>query len=147
MSSGKEKPYFALIGQAFDVWGVVEVSSDTRSHITAKELPPEIAEKAEFASSGASTEIDKKFVLAHTKGFQELPESEALELINTLKENLNSNLEEMNERNENARTDYYADDPKGLRQSLRETKAEFGEYWRDELGSGPIKVLARARIG
>ena len=52
MSSKTEKPYFALIGVTLDVWGVVEIISDTRSHMTAKEMPAEITAKLGAGARG-----------------------------------------------------------------------------------------------
>src|SRR5208283_890912 len=103
------KPYLALIGQTFDVWGVVDVIGDTRSHIAVKELPAAILERIGLTSLDEVAAIERKIVLTHTKGFQELPRDGALSLINILSENLASYNEEMKERLDNAIQDYTDD--------------------------------------
>jgi len=72
------KPYLALIGQTFDVWGVVDVVGDTRSHIAVKELPAAILKRIGLASLDEVAAIERKIVLTHVKGFQELPQGNRL---------------------------------------------------------------------
>ena len=126
------KAYLALIGQTFDVWGVVDVVGDTRSHIGVKELPAAILKRIGLTGLDEVAAIERKLVLTHTKGFQELPRDDALSLINILSENLASYNEEMKERLDNAIQDY-DDDAKGLREFLRDTKKEYAEYWAEEI--------------
>lgn len=71
------KPYLALIGQTFDVWGVVDVVGDTRSHIAVKDLPAAILKRIALAGLDEVAAIERKIVLSHTKGFQELPHEDA----------------------------------------------------------------------
>lgn len=64
------KPYLALIGQTFDVWGVVDVVGDTRSHFAVKELPTAILKRIGLTSLDEPAAIERKIVLTHTKGFE-----------------------------------------------------------------------------
>ena len=137
------KPYLALIGRTFDVWGVADVVGDKRSHIAVKELSTEIRKRIGFASLDEVAAIERKIVLTHTKGFHELPREHALTLITILSENLASYNKEMIERLENATTDY-DDDARGLREFLRETKKEYAEYWIEEIKKFRNTILPEA---
>lgn len=136
-------PYLALIGQTFDAWGVVDVVGDTRSHIAVKELPAAILKRIGLTRLDEVAAIERKIVLTHTKGFQELPRDDALSLINILSENLASYNEEMKERLDNAIQDY-ANDARGLREFLRDTKKEYAEYWAKEINQFRNDVLPQA---
>jgi hypothetical protein len=139
------KPYLALIGQTFDVWGVVDVAGDTRSHVAVKDVPAAILKRAGVAKFGDIVAFDRKIVLTHTKGFHELPREEAFDIINTLSENLMSYVVEMKDRLENAAQDY-TDDAKGLREFLRDAKKEYTDYWSEDLSRFRDEVLPQALV-
>lgn len=139
------KPYLALIGQTFDVWGVVDVVGDTRSHVAVKDVPAAILKRTGAANFDNIVAFDRKIVLTHTKGFHELPREEALDIINTLSENLMSYVDDMKERLEDAAQDY-ADDAKGLREILRDTKKEFASYWSEDLSRFTDELLPQALV-
>ncbi len=139
------KPYLALIGQTFDVWGVVDVIGDTRSHIAVKDVPAAIIKRTGMANFDGIAAFDRKLVLAHTKGFHELPRKEAFDAINTLGENLMEYVDEMKERLDAAAQDA-EDDPKWLRKTLRDTKNEFTEYWTEDLHRFRSEVLPEASM-
>jgi hypothetical protein len=134
------KPYLALIGQTFDVWGVVDVVGDTRSHIAVKELPAAILKRIALTGLDECAAIERKIVLTHTKGFQELPREDALNLMTILSDNLASYNEEMKERLNNATQDY-DDDARGLREFLRDVKKEYAEYWAEEINKFRNELL------
>lgn len=126
------KPYLALIGQTFDVWGVVDVVGDTRTHIAVKDVPAEILKRTGAANVDDIVAFDRKLVLTDTKGFHDLPREEAINIINSLREDLIAYIDEMKERLtfvEHAN----ADDAKGLREDLRQTEKEFSNYWLEGL--------------
>jgi hypothetical protein len=137
------KPYLALIGQTFDVWGVVDVVGDTRSHIAVKELPAAILKRIALTGLDEVAAIERKIVLTHTKGFQELPREDALNLITILSDNLTSYNEEMKERLDNATQDY-DNDARGLREFLRDLKKEYAEYWAEEINKFRNELLPQA---
>ena len=83
--------------------------------------------------------------LTHTKRFHELPREESFDLINTLSENLMSYVDDMKERLEDAAQDY-ADDAKGLREMLRDTKKEFASYWSEDLSWFTDELLPQALV-
>ncbi|MFZ0494751.1 MAG: hypothetical protein WBD78_03885 [Methylocella sp.] len=83
--------------------------------------------------------------LTHTKRFHELPREESFDLINTLSENLMSYVDDMKERLEDAAQDY-ADDAKGLREMLRDTKKEFASYWSEDLSRFTDELLPQALV-
>jgi hypothetical protein len=139
------KPYLALIGQTFDVWGVVDVIGDTRSNIAVKDVPAAILKRSGAANFDNIVAFDRKIVLTHTKGFHELPREEAFDIINTLSENLMSYVDDMKDRLENAAQDY-SDDAKGLREFLRDTKKEFTGYWPEDLSRFRDEVLPQALV-
>ena len=137
------KPYLALIGQTFDVWGVVDVVGDTRSHIAVKELPGATLKRIGLTGLDEVAAIERKIVLTHTKGFHELPRGDALNLITVLSDNLTSYNEEMKERLDNAIQDY-DDDARGLRKFLRDIKNEYAEYWVEEINKFRNELLPQA---
>ena len=59
------KPYLALIGQTFDVWGVVDVVGDTRSHVAVKDVPAAILKRTGAANFDNIVAFDRKIVLTH----------------------------------------------------------------------------------
>lgn len=137
------KPYLALIGHTFDVWGVVDVIGDTHSHIAVKDVPAAILKRNRMANFDGIAAFERKLILAHTKGFDELPREEAFDVINTLGENLMTYVGEMKERLDDAARDE-DDDPKWLRETLRDTKKEFTEYWAEDLNRFRSEVLPQA---
>jgi hypothetical protein len=139
------KPYLALIGQTFDVWGIVDVVGDTRSHIAVKDVPEAILKRTSAANIDGIVAFDRKIVLTHTKGFHELPREDALDIINTLGENLMTYVDEMKERLDDAAHDE-DDDPKWLRETLREAKKEFAGYWSEDFSSFRSEVLPQALV-
>jgi hypothetical protein len=139
------KPYLALIGQTFDVWGVVDVVGDTRSHIAVKDVPAEILKRTGATNFDDVAAFDRKIVLTNTKGFHDLPREEAFDVINTLSENLMSYVDDMKERLEDAEQDY-TDDAKGLRELLRDTKKEFMDYWSEDLNRFRDEVLPQTVV-
>jgi DNA-directed RNA polymerase subunit F len=138
------RPYLALIGQTFDIWGVVDVVGETRSHIAVKNVSEVILKRAGVENI-SDVAFDRKLILTHTKGFHDLPREEALEVINTLNEDLMSYVDDMKERLENALQDY-DNDAKGLREFLRDTEKEYREYWAEDLARFRGEVLPQALV-
>lgn len=143
------KPYLALVGQTFDAWGIVDVSGDTRTHIAVKSIPAAILAKTGATAAPEIVAIERKLVLAHTKGFHDLPRDEAFELLDTLRDNLMSQMEDMKERGEAMfaeREMETAADAKWLRDDLKELEREFRDYWRDDLKEFREKTLPEAMV-
>ena len=143
------KPYLALIGQTLDAWGVVDVYGDTRTHIAVKNIPPEILARTGATTAPEIVAIERKLVLAHTKGFHVLPRDDAFELLDTLRDNLMTQVEEMKERGESMFADREmetAADAKWLRADLKEVEKEFRDYWRDDLKEFRDKTLPQALV-
>ncbi len=139
------RPYLALIGQFFDVWGIVDVVGDTRSHIAAKDVPVAILKRASIDNFDSIVAFDRKLVLTHTKGFHELAREDTFDAINVLSDNLTSYVDEMKDRLDSAAQDYN-DDSRGLREFLRETKREFKDYWSEDLSRFRDEILPQALV-
>ncbi len=143
------KPYLALVGQTFDAWGIVDVFGDTRTHIAVKNVPAEILAKTGATTAPEIVAIERKLVLAHTKDFRDLPRDEAFELLDTLRDNLMTQVEEMHERAEGMVEDHKmweGADAKWLRDDAKELEKEFRDYWRDELKEFREKILPEALV-
>jgi hypothetical protein len=143
------RPYLALIGQTFNAWGIVDVSGDSRTHIAVKNLPPEILAKTGATSAPEIVAIERKLVLAQTKGFHDIPRSDAFELLETLRDNLMTQVEEMRERGEGMFADQKienAADAKWLRSDLKELEREYIDYWRSDLKEFRETTLPEALI-
>lgn len=125
------KSYLALIGQIFDVWGIADVIGETRSHIAVKDLPAAIVKRTGAPTIDEIVAIDRKLVLADTKGFHDLPREEAFRLLDELGETLMSYVKDAAE-GPLASLDY-GDDPKVIQEELRDAKKWARDLWRDEL--------------
>ncbi len=136
MKFEERKPYFALLGRTFEVWGVVEVSGDSKTHIAVRNVPAEILKLTGMTTAPEVVAIERKLVLAHTKPFPGFPRDEAIDSLKTLGENLTESVKEMQERLNSAIEDMVQSgdvDKAYLRAMMRDTEKEFRGYWRDEL--------------
>lgn len=139
------KPYLALIGRQFDVWGIVEVVGRNKTHVAAKNIPKSVLTKIGLASVSEPAAIEKKLLLASTKGFEDVPLQFISEAIEDLRDNLISISEDVEERDKAAMTEY-ADDPKIAREEIRDNHTtDLLDFWREEISEFKATRLPQCR--